>query len=81
MTNAFKVYRRYLGKFIDYIFEEELAIFTEIDKAQEFLLQEQEDKSSMDLHLDSGIIQFELGKIYTNISQIEPIQTIIFNKL
>lgn len=81
MSSAFKVYRRYLSKYIDYIFVEDLAVFTQIENAQQFLSTEVEDKTSMDTHLDTGIIQFELDEVYPNISKLEPIQMVIFNKI
>lgn len=80
MSVAFKVYRRYLAKYIDVIFTEDIAVFTNITLAQELLNREVEDRSSMDLHLDTGIIQFNLDEVYPNISRLDPIEVKSFHQ-
>lgn len=75
------VYRRFYKRGDPFIFTENVAVFDDYSLAINFLNIENEIAGQLYLHLDTYLVEFEINRIYANISEMEQINKKVFNQL
>lgn len=75
----YSVFRRFYKAGDSVIFTENVAVFSDLDKANEFLHSEKDSSDHSYKHIDTYIVDFELGKVYNNIQALSSVHRKYFN--